>query len=185
MFNSILTIFILVCFLCVYIYYFLNNLGFFCIKYDVAIRKKDFEIIAENVNEVMYSYEISQLIPVEIFQKTQWLKKYNKKGWFDFVVIIEQNKFVEILICDFGNVYLQASRPPLIYIHITILIIKQPKINSEKIKRSILSKKFYSIYKKRSKANIETIENYTFVCFDAPLNLNSLKLLKQCAIEQN
>ena len=166
----------------VYFYYILKyDFKILGKKYNIKIREKEFREIAEPTEEILFSYEVSQLIPKEIFRKTKWFKKYGN-GWFDFVVKMVCNKFSNIFFCEFSVLRKLAAKIGLLDIHITILIIKQKGIDSTNIQKSILSKKFYSIYKKRSKVKIETIEDYTFIWFDAPLNLESLKILKKCAI---
>ncbi len=177
--KIIIFVFLILAYICYFLKYVCHFWG---IQYDIIKREKDFDEIANQIDELQRSLDIDKLIPKEIFRKTKWFKKYGN-GWFDFVAKIMKSGSDEILISDFGNIYFQTSKCPSIYIHITILIIKQKGIDSTNIQKSILSKKFYSIYKKRSKVKIETIEDYTFILFDAPLNLESLKILKKCAIE--
>lgn len=167
------------------IYLAMRELGFWGINYNNEKRRKTFEDISESNDKILFSNEVNQLIPEKIYRKTYWFRKYGGKGWLAFVLKFDYSEFSEILLCDFGNIFLTTSKCGASTFHITILIIKQQIANNEKIKKKILSKKFYSIYRKRSNAKIETIKNYTFICFDAPLNLESLKILKQCAIEQN
>ncbi|RLC54972.1 MAG: hypothetical protein DRH89_08630, partial [Candidatus Cloacimonadota bacterium] len=52
----------------VYFYYILKyDFKILGKKYNIKIREKEFREIAEPTEEILFSYEVSQLIPKEIF----------------------------------------------------------------------------------------------------------------------